>query len=79
MRSRAFAVSRAVTHNISDATIWARYEDRRSSSVSAGRSVPVPFAASVDWTATYGTALLASGVLSLACGVASFFVRRPAI
>jgi MFS family permease len=40
---------------------------------------PVPFAASVDWTGSYGTALLASAVLSLACGVASLFVRRPTI
>ena len=40
---------------------------------------PLPFAASFDWTGSYGAALIASGVLSLACGVASFLVRRPAI
>ena len=40
---------------------------------------PLPFAASFDLTGGYGVALMASGVLSLACGVASFVVRRPAI
>ncbi len=40
---------------------------------------PLPFAASVDWTGTYFVALACSCVLCLACGVASFAVRRPAI
>jgi MFS family permease len=40
---------------------------------------PLPFAASFDWTGSYGAALMASAVLSLACGVASFLVRRPVI
>ena len=38
-----------------------------------------PFAASVDWTGSYFAALAGSCVLCLACGVASFAVRRPAI
>jgi MFS family permease len=38
---------------------------------------PLPFAASVDWTGTYFVALACSCVLCLACGVASFAVRRP--
>jgi len=40
---------------------------------------PLPFAASVDWTGTYFVALASSCVLCLACAVASFAVRRPAI
>jgi MFS family permease len=40
---------------------------------------PLPFAASVDWTGSYFAALAGSGVLCLACGVASFAVRRPAL
>lgn len=38
---------------------------------------PLPFAASIDWTGTYFVALAASCVLCLACGFASFVVRRP--
>jgi MFS family permease len=40
---------------------------------------PLPFAASIDWTGTYFVALASSCVLCLACGFASFVVRRPAI
>jgi MFS family permease len=40
---------------------------------------PLPFAASVDWTGSYFVALACSCVLCLACGVASFIVRRPAM
>jgi MFS family permease len=40
---------------------------------------PLPFAASIDWTGTYFIALASSCVLALACGFASFVVRRPAI
>jgi hypothetical protein len=40
---------------------------------------PLPFAASADWTGTYFVALAGSGVLCVACGVASFAVRRPVI
>ena len=40
---------------------------------------PLPFAASIDWTGTYFVALTSSCVLCLACGFASFIVRRPAI
>ena len=38
---------------------------------------PLPFAASVDWAGDYFVALACSCVLCLACGVASFVVRRP--
>ena len=38
---------------------------------------PLPFAASADWTGDYFVALLCSCVLCLACGAASFAVRRP--
>jgi MFS family permease len=40
---------------------------------------PLPFAASIDWTGSYFVALAGSGMLCLACGFASFVVRRPAI
>jgi MFS family permease len=40
---------------------------------------PLPFAASVDWTGSYFVALAGSCVLCIACGGASFVVRRPAI
>jgi MFS family permease len=40
---------------------------------------PLPFAASIDWTGSYFVALASSCVLCLACGFASFVVRRPAI
>ena len=40
---------------------------------------PLPFAASIDWTGTYFVALASSCILCLACGLASFIVRRPAI
>jgi MFS family permease len=38
---------------------------------------PLPFAASVEWTDSYSTALICSVVLCIACGSASFAVRRP--
>jgi MFS family permease len=40
---------------------------------------PLPFAASLDATGSYLTALIASGFLTVACGAASFFIRRPAV
>lgn len=40
---------------------------------------PLPFAASIDWTGSYFIALVCSGILCIACGAASFAVRRPAI
>jgi MFS-type transporter involved in bile tolerance (Atg22 family) len=38
---------------------------------------PLPFAASIEWTENYGAALIGSCVLCVACGAASFAVRRP--
>lgn len=38
---------------------------------------PLPFAVGIDWTGSYTTVLIACCLLSLACGVASFAVRRP--
>jgi MFS family permease len=40
---------------------------------------PLPFAASIDWTGSYFVVLVGSGALCLACGAASFAVRRPAV
>jgi MFS family permease len=40
---------------------------------------PLPFAASIEWTGSYAVALIGSCVLCVACGAASFAVRRPAI
>jgi MFS family permease len=40
---------------------------------------PLPFAASLDWTGSYFVALACSCMLCLACGVASFSIRRPTI
>ena len=40
---------------------------------------PLPFAASVDWTGSYAAVLIGSCALCLACGAASFAVRRPAL
>jgi MFS family permease len=40
---------------------------------------PLPFAASIEWTGSYAVALVASCVLCVACGAASFLVRRPAV
>ena len=40
---------------------------------------PLPFAASVDWTGSYSVVLVCSCVLCLACGAASFAVRKPVI
>lgn len=40
---------------------------------------PLPFAASLDWTGSYFVALACSSMLCLACGVASFSIRRPTI
>ena len=39
---------------------------------------PLPFAVGIDWTGSYTTVLIACCLLSLACGVGSFAVRRPA-
>lgn len=39
---------------------------------------PLPYAASLEGTGDYRVALAGSAVLSLACGAAAFFVRRPA-
>jgi MFS family permease len=38
---------------------------------------PLPFAASADWTGSYALALGWSCALCVACGLASFVVRRP--
>jgi hypothetical protein len=38
---------------------------------------PLPFAADADWTGSYALALGWSSVLCVACGLASFVVRRP--
>jgi MFS family permease len=38
---------------------------------------PLPFAASVDWTGSYGPVLIVSFGLCLLCGVAAFAVKRP--
>jgi MFS family permease len=38
---------------------------------------PLPFAASIDWTGSYSVALIGSLVLCIACGAASFIIRRP--
>ena len=43
------------------------------------RTGTISFAASIDWTGTYFVALASSCMLCLACGFASFVVRRPAI
>lgn len=40
---------------------------------------PLPFAASVDWTAGYAAVLSISCGLSLLCGATAFMVRRPAL
>src|SRR6266852_3285912 len=40
---------------------------------------PLPFAASIDWTNSYSAALIGSLVLCIACGAASFVIRRPSI
>lgn len=45
--------------------------------VSGAAFGPLPFAASIDWTGSYGPALIGSGVLSLVCGGAAFVVKRP--
>jgi MFS-type transporter involved in bile tolerance (Atg22 family) len=39
---------------------------------------PLPFAASIEWTGSYAVALIGSCVLCVACGAASFAIRRPA-
>jgi MFS family permease len=38
---------------------------------------PLPFAASIEWAGNYAAALIGSCVLCVACGAASFAVRRP--
>lgn len=45
--------------------------------VSGAAFGPLPFAASIDWTGSYTSALIGSGVLCLACGAAAFIVKRP--
>jgi nitrate/nitrite transporter NarK len=45
--------------------------------VSGAAFGPLPFAASIDWTGSYTSALIGSGVLSLGCGAAALIVRRP--
>jgi MFS family permease len=38
---------------------------------------PLPFAASIDWTGSYGAVLIGCCGLCLACGAAAFPVKRP--
>jgi len=38
---------------------------------------PLPFAASVDWSGSYGPVLIACFGLCLVCGVGAFAVKRP--
>ena len=38
---------------------------------------PLPFAASVDWTGSYGPVLIASVGLCIVCGIGAFAVKRP--
>src|SRR5436305_13587860 len=45
--------------------------------VSGAAFGPLPFAASIDLSASYTAALIGSCLLCVACGVASFIVRRP--
>ena len=45
--------------------------------VSGAAFGPLPFAASIDWSGSYGPALIGSGALSLACAAAALVVKRP--